>query len=83
MTADRNDRLLVQALVGVAKGMGKRTVAEFVGDEQTLALLRELGVDYAQGFHIGHPVPAEDLPTKTTPPPGSDWPIEQPAGGSA
>jgi diguanylate cyclase (GGDEF)-like protein/PAS domain S-box-containing protein len=67
MTADRNDQLLVQALVGVAKGMGKKTVAEFVGDEQTLALLRELGVDYAQGFHIGRPVPAEDLPTTAQP----------------
>jgi EAL domain-containing protein (putative c-di-GMP-specific phosphodiesterase class I) len=35
--------------------MGKKTVAEFVEDEATLKKLRELGVDYAQGYHIGRP----------------------------
>ncbi len=58
-----SDQLLVRALVGIAQGLGTRTVAEFVGDEQTVALLRELGVDYGQGFHLGRPAPvAEVLP---------------------
>ena len=48
---------MVEALVGVARGMGMRTIAEFVGDGATLELLRALGVDYAQGFHIGRPQP--------------------------
>lgn len=51
----RKDQLLVQALVGVAQGMGRQTIAEYVGDEATLALLREYGVDYAQGFEVGRP----------------------------
>ena len=38
--------------------MGARTVAEFVGDGETQALLRAYGVDYAQGFQVGHPRPA-------------------------
>jgi EAL domain-containing protein (putative c-di-GMP-specific phosphodiesterase class I) len=38
--------------------MGQQTIAEFVGDRRTLELLRELGVDYAQGFHVGRPGPA-------------------------
>jgi EAL domain-containing protein (putative c-di-GMP-specific phosphodiesterase class I) len=49
------DRLLVRALVDVARGMGAETIAEYVGDEPTMELLREYGVDYAQGFGIGRP----------------------------
>lgn len=51
------DQHLVKAVVEMARGLGKKTVAEFVGDEETLALLREFGVDYAQGYYIGHPGP--------------------------
>ena len=58
-----SDQLLVSALVSVARGLDTRTVAEFVGDEETVKLLRELGVDYGQGFHLGRPAPvAEVLP---------------------
>ena len=53
----RNDQLVVKALVGVVKGMGRLTIAEFVGDEPTLELLRSFGVDYAQGFEVGRPHP--------------------------
>jgi EAL domain-containing protein (putative c-di-GMP-specific phosphodiesterase class I) len=55
LARSRHDQLLVRALVSLARGMGSSTIAEFVGDEPTLALLRELGVDYAQGFHVGRP----------------------------
>jgi diguanylate cyclase (GGDEF)-like protein/PAS domain S-box-containing protein len=54
---DRTDQLVIQAVVDIARGLGKRTVAEMVGDEETLKLVRELGVDYVQGFHIGRPAP--------------------------
>ena len=37
--------------------MGRRTIAEFVGDEATLSMLDGYGVDYAQGFAIGRPRP--------------------------
>lgn len=52
---DAVDEHVVKAMVEVARGMGKQTVAEFVEDEETLRLLREYGVDYAQGYHIGRP----------------------------
>ncbi len=52
-----HDQLVVRALVGLVREMGQRTIAEFVGDRRTLELLRELGVDYAQGFEIGRPGP--------------------------
>ena len=55
------DQRMVKAMVDVARGLGMKTIAEFVGDEPTLEMLQELGVDYAQGFHIGRPAPIEHL----------------------
>ena len=52
-----DDQLIVKAIAGVAKGMGIKTIAEFVEKEETLKLLREFGVDYAQGYLIGKPGP--------------------------
>jgi EAL domain-containing protein (putative c-di-GMP-specific phosphodiesterase class I) len=52
-----HDQLVVKALVGLVGEMGQQTIAEFVGDRRTIELLRELGVDYAQGFEIGRPGP--------------------------
>jgi EAL domain-containing protein (putative c-di-GMP-specific phosphodiesterase class I) len=54
---------LVCAIVGLAQGFELETVAEGVEDEATLALLREYGVDYAQGYHIGRPTPIADFGT--------------------
>jgi len=57
------DRLVVQAIVSIAQGMGKKTVAEFVADAASVCVLRDSGVQYAQGYHIGLPRPiAEVLP---------------------
>lgn len=60
VTDSETDRLLVVALVDLARGMRKRTIAEYVGDEHAYALLRGLGVDFAQGFFIGRPAPLAD-----------------------
>jgi EAL domain-containing protein (putative c-di-GMP-specific phosphodiesterase class I) len=51
------DQVLVRALVQVCQAYGIHTVAEFVQDARTLRMLRELGVDYVQGYLIGRPVP--------------------------
>lgn len=50
-----DDQVFVRALAEVARGFGKKTVAEFVENERILALLRAFGVDYAQGYFIGKP----------------------------
>jgi EAL domain-containing protein (putative c-di-GMP-specific phosphodiesterase class I) len=50
-----HDQLVVKAIVGLVRGMGRHTIAEFVGDRRTMSLLREYGVDYAQGFEVGRP----------------------------
>jgi diguanylate cyclase (GGDEF)-like protein/PAS domain S-box-containing protein len=51
----RADELVIEAIVGMARGLGKRTIAEFVGDDDTLTMLSALGVDFAQGYHVGRP----------------------------
>jgi EAL domain-containing protein (putative c-di-GMP-specific phosphodiesterase class I) len=55
LPASRTDQLLVRALAGVVRDMGAQTIAEFVGDEATLGMLHDYGVDYAQGFAVGRP----------------------------
>ncbi len=55
------DRLILTSIVEIARGMGKETIAEFVADEEILEVVRGLGVDHAQGFHIGRPEPVARL----------------------
>jgi diguanylate cyclase (GGDEF)-like protein len=57
LTTSRTNQLVVKAVVDIARGLGKRTIAEFVEDAETLELLREMGVDFAQGFHVARPAP--------------------------
>lgn len=57
----RTNQLVVRSVVNIARGLGKRTIAEFVGDLPTVELLREYGVDYAQGFFIGRPIPISQV----------------------
>ena len=60
-TVDPTDRLVIRAVVKLAQGLGTSTIAEFVGDEATYTTVTALGVDYAQGYHLGKPVPARGL----------------------
>ncbi len=55
------DRLILASVVGIARGLGKQTVAEFVEDEQILDVVRAHGVDHAQGYHVGRPIPVEQF----------------------
>jgi PAS domain S-box-containing protein len=49
------DPRLVQSIVSVARTFGMKTVAEGVEDEITLGVLRDFGVDFVQGYHVGYP----------------------------
>ncbi len=50
---------VVKAIVNLATGFGCETIAEGVEDEETLELLKEFGVDFVQGFHLGRPAPIQ------------------------
>ena len=49
------DQQVVKAVVDVAKALGLKTVAEYVGSEATMLVLEEFGVDFAQGFYVAKP----------------------------
>jgi diguanylate cyclase (GGDEF)-like protein/PAS domain S-box-containing protein len=53
--------VMVRSINEVAKMMDKKTVAEFVEDEATLTVLREIGVDFVQGHFLGHPRSVKDF----------------------
>ncbi len=55
LPSSRTDQLIVKAVVSAAHGLGKLTIAEYVGDRATLEALRRYGVDFAQGYHVGRP----------------------------
>jgi len=52
---------MVKSINDIGKVMGKRTIAEFVENDEILVKLREVGVDYAQGYRIGRPQPLDRL----------------------
>lgn len=59
---DPVDRAIVQSINDVAKVMGMQTIAEFVESEAIMDVLREIGVDYAQGYWTGRPVELDAIP---------------------
>lgn len=61
LPTDGVNQHLVKAFVEIARGLGIETVAEFVEDEATVQLLKQYGIDYGQGYHIGRPAPREQL----------------------
>jgi diguanylate cyclase (GGDEF)-like protein/PAS domain S-box-containing protein len=54
-----DDQIFVRAMVEIARAYNKKTVAEFIENQAALDLLREYGVDYAQGYFIGKPAPLD------------------------
>jgi Amt family ammonium transporter len=57
---DPIDYAMVQSINAIGHVMGLKTIAEFVENETILQRLAEIGVDYAQGYHLGRPRPLED-----------------------
>ena len=60
LPASRASRHVVEAVVSLARAFGHRTIAEGVENGDTFALLAELGVDLAQGHHLGRPRPLHE-----------------------
>ncbi len=55
------DYAVVRSINEIGHYMGKKTIAEFVEDQEVLDRLKEIGVDYAQGYQIAKPLPLEEL----------------------
>jgi PAS domain S-box-containing protein len=57
VATDKADRVTVRAIIEMAHGLGKTAIAAWIENQPTLDLIRQLGADYAQGYHLGEPVP--------------------------
>jgi diguanylate cyclase (GGDEF)-like protein/PAS domain S-box-containing protein len=63
---DTIDQALVKAMIQVIQALGKKAVAEYVENQAILDILKSMGVDFVQGYHIGHPLPVEKILAKKT-----------------
>ena len=61
LTHDASDQKIIRTILDLARSLNLETVAEGVEDERALALLREWGCDYAQGFAVHRPSPPDQL----------------------
>ena len=71
------DRTIMRSIVGIARELGKKTVAEFVSEPEILDIVRAEGVDHAQGFLIGRPAPVDEFVAEFLPEAGA--PVVRPA----
>lgn len=61
VVTDERDRIMVEHIHSMARRFGMVTIAEFVEDEDTMRLLRDMGINLCQGFHIGMPKAIGDV----------------------
>ena len=61
MTAERESRKIVAAVVGLGQSLGLKTVAEGIETQEQSDMLVRLGCEMGQGWHYGRPAPAEEL----------------------
>lgn len=61
IATDNVDKAMVIAINDIGHVMGLETIAEFVENEEILRILRDIGVDFAQGYGVGYPVPMKPM----------------------
>ena len=61
MSQDETDRAMVRAIADIGQTLGKQVVAEFVEDARAVGYLQDMGVHFAQGFHLHRPEPVAKL----------------------
>lgn len=59
LVVDKVDQALVRAICEASRTLNKRSVAEYVEDQATLNMVREIGIDFAQGYFFSKPFPPE------------------------
>jgi EAL domain-containing protein (putative c-di-GMP-specific phosphodiesterase class I) len=61
LVSNTNDQAMVKSMNEVGHSLGMKTIAEYVENDEILQILRDIGVDYAQGYGIAKPCRIEDL----------------------
>jgi EAL domain-containing protein (putative c-di-GMP-specific phosphodiesterase class I) len=59
MRDDSSGALIIEAINSVSHVLGAETVAECVEDEECLAVLKDMGIDFGQGYYFARPMPAD------------------------
>jgi diguanylate cyclase len=62
LAIEAQDAVIVRSMIYLAHNLGLKVVAEGVENRETMRMLIKIGCDMAQGYHISHPRPAEELP---------------------
>ena len=62
MGEDVEDTAIVHTIVELAHTLGLEVIAEGVESEGQATLLREIGCDFAQGYHFARPLPPDEIP---------------------
>lgn len=61
IASDKINKTFVESIYNIGKIMGIKTTAEYVENEEIFNCIKEIGIDYAQGYHIAKPKPLSDL----------------------
>ena len=55
IATDEKSKIIVETIVGFCKKLDIKVIAEFVHNEETLEMVKTLGIEFSQGFHLGKP----------------------------
>jgi len=61
LVEETSDQVFIRTMVDIAREFKMETVAEWVGDQETVDFLKNAGITYLQGFHFGMPFVTSDL----------------------
>ena len=61
ISKEKSSRIMVETIVELAHRLGIETIAEYVSSKEILDIIKEIGIDYAQGFYMGKPERIENL----------------------
>jgi EAL domain-containing protein (putative c-di-GMP-specific phosphodiesterase class I) len=64
MTTDPVSEILIKSLNDIAQVCHKKTIAEWVEDKVVFDKLQAMGLDYAQGYYLGKPIPIDEYMAK-------------------
>ncbi len=53
---DQESRIITEAIIAFSKKLGSKTIVEFVHNQSVQNIVKEIGADYSQGFHLGEPM---------------------------
>ena len=54
---DENARIITEAIIDFSRKLGRKTITEYIHNEEVYHIVKELGADYSQGFYFGMPLP--------------------------